>query len=361
MALTQPILNGVMPFDAANEQVFTFDSSGSSAPITSNTLTIRNNANNAVVYSQTQTTYAYKHIVPANTLSNGGDYVATIVTHDAGGNSSPASAAIQFYCFATPAFAISNMPSGNVIQNSSFNFVATYSQVNNELLNAYVFNLYSLSGALIATSSTQYTTADTMPIEVNYTFTGFEDNTQYQVEVIGQTIHGMEVKTPRLLFNVSYKESTVTSALILTNNCRGGYIAIQSNVIAIDGKSNPTPPTYIDNAAVDLRADGSWVKYDSGFNLVDNFTVKAWVKDMNPNTQIISFASTSGDIINAVYCTNENSAWLEMRVVPVGFEYGYTTQSNIIALPSSNEQIFIMLRRIDNIYELIIENRGVSA
>ena len=55
MALPTPILYSIPAFDATQEQVFTFASIGGSQVI-ANTLTIKNNATSATVYSQTQTT-----------------------------------------------------------------------------------------------------------------------------------------------------------------------------------------------------------------------------------------------------------------------------------------------------------------
>ena len=148
MALTTPILYTVNAFDATQEQVFNFNVLGGNQ-VVANTLTIKNNETLATVYSETQTTFKFEHTLPANTLANGTYYQATLTTKDAQGNESSPSAPIQFYCYSKPVFEISNMPNGNVITNSSFAFTITYNQEQGEILNAYVFNLYSASGALI--------------------------------------------------------------------------------------------------------------------------------------------------------------------------------------------------------------------
>ena len=127
MALTTPILYSINAFDAIQAQTFSFNVLGGSQ-VVANTLTIKNNATLAVVYSETQTTFKFEHILPANTLTNGTYYQATLTTKDAQGNESNASAPIQFYCYSQPMFEISNMPSGNVITNSSYAFTVTYNQ-----------------------------------------------------------------------------------------------------------------------------------------------------------------------------------------------------------------------------------------
>ena len=146
MALTTPILYNVPAFDATKEQVFTFTVVGGSQ-VVANTLTIKDNATLTTVYSQTQETYRFEHTLPANTLTNGTYYQATLTTKDAQGNESSPSNPIQFYCYSEPTFVISNMPSGNVVTNSSFAFNATYHKEQGDILNAYVLNLYRPSGA----------------------------------------------------------------------------------------------------------------------------------------------------------------------------------------------------------------------
>ena len=166
MALTTPILYTVNAFDATQAQSFDFNVIGGSQ-VVANTLTIKDNATLTTIYSQTQTTFKFTHTLPANTLTNGTYYQATLTTKDAQGNISNASAPIQFYCYSQPMFEISNMPASNVITNNSFAFTVTYNQAQGEILNAYVFNLYSASGALISTSNTMYNTNTSLPLNVS--------------------------------------------------------------------------------------------------------------------------------------------------------------------------------------------------
>lgn len=360
MALTTPILYSVPAFDAQNSFVFQFASIGGSQ-VVANTLTIKNNATLATVYSETQTTFKFGHILPANTLTNGSYYQATLTTKDAQGNESNASAPIQFYCYSQPSFAISNMPSGNVITNSSYAFNVTYNQAQGEILNAYVFNLYSVSGALISTSNTMYNTDSSLPLTVSYLFSGFEDKTAYSIEVNGVTANGMQITTGRISFTTDYTNPETFSDLILTNNCKGGYITIKSNVIGIDGVSNPEMPTYIDNKEIDLTDIGSYVKWIEGYRINDDWTMRLWGRDFTPNSEIFRFSNVNGDIITIEYHVDATQCWFELKAKHIGWLWGYVTESAHIALPTENEQVFCWLRRIDNLYELKIENRGVES
>ena len=358
MALTTPILYDVPAFDATKEQVFTF-ASISGSQIVANTLTIKDNATLTAVYSQTQTSYRFEHILPANTLTNGTYYQATLTTKDAQGNESSPSAPIQFYCYTQPTFVIGNMPTNNIITNSSFAFNVIYNQIQGEVLNAYVFNLYGVSGALISTSGTLYNTNTALPLTLSYLFSGFEDKTSYSIEVTGVTVNGTQITTGKINFTTSYTAPNTFSFLFLTNNCKGGYITIESNVIGIDGKTNPENPIYIDGEEIDLRQNGSYVLWTDNYILNRDWTMRLWGRDYTPNTEIFRFSNVNGDIINIVYHEEDDKCWFAMRAVHGEDYWGYTCISEQIAIPQSNEQLFCWLRRINNLYELKIENRGV--
>lgn len=360
MALTTPILYSIPAFDATQAQTFTFAVLGGDQ-VTGSTLTIKDNATLTTVYSGTQTSFRFEHVLPANTLTNGTYYQATITTRDAQGNESNPSSSIQFYCFTQPTFEISNMPSGNVVTNSSFAFNVTYNQEQGELLNAYVFNLYSASGSLISTSGTQYNVSSVLPLVVSYLFSGFEDKTAYSIEVTGATVNGTKISTGRIGFTTNYVAPDTFSTLFLNNNCKGGYITIESNIVGIDGKTEPEAPTYIDNKEIDLRREGSYVLWDEGYSVRGDWTMRLWGRDFTANSQIVRMSSANGDNIIITYCVDDTKCWFEVRVVHSGDIWGYVAESNHIAMPDGSEQIFCWLRRVGNIYELKIENRGVES
>ena len=359
MALTTPILYTVSAFDAIQEQAFNFNVLGGNQ-VVANTLTIKNNATLATVYSATQNTYKFIHTLPANTLTNGTYYQATLTTKDAQGNESSPSAPIQFYCYSQPMFEINNMPSGNVITNSSFAFTVTYNQAQGEILNAYVFNLYSASGVLISTSNTMYNTDTSLPLNISYLFRGFEDKVSYSIEVTGVTANGTQITTGHIPFTTDYTRPDMFSFLFLTNNCKGGYITIKSNIIGINGISNPETPTYIDNKEIDLREAGSYVEWVEGYTVTGNWTMRLWGRDFTPNSEIFRFSNADGDIITIEYHVDETQCWFELRAKHNDWLWGYVTESTHITLPTETEQVFCWLRRIDNLYDLRIENRGVE-
>lgn len=360
MALTTPILYTVPAFDATNAQTFTF-AVLSGSQVVANTLTIKNNATLATVYSETQTTFRFEHILPAGTLTNGTYYQAELTTKDAEGNESTASAPIQFYCYTQPTFAITNMPTGNIVANSSYSFNVSYGQIQGEILNAYVFNLYSASGVLVSTSGTLYNTDTTLPLTLSYLFSGFEDKTTYSIEVTGVTTNGTQISTGRITFTANYTTPETYSNIVLSNNCKGGYITIRSNFVGIEGKSTPENPIYIDNKEIDLRKNGSSVSWDDGYTISGDFTTRVWGRDFTPNQDILTMTNSDGENIAVTYVTDDTYCWFELKVKRAEDTWGYVIESSHIALPADDEQIFCWLRRINNIYEIKIENRGVES
>ncbi len=328
--------------------------------VVKNKLTIKNNVTLAEVYSQEQTTFRFEHTVPANTLTNGIYYQAYIETYDAQGNVSSPSNAIQFYCYNAPSFEFSNMPTGNVIANGNFSFEVTYNQIQGETLNAYRFNLYNSSGGLEATSGTLFNTSTSLPLVVSYLFTGFENNTEYYIECTGTTKNGMQVSTGRELIVVKYTPPELYSTLFLTNNCKEGYVTIQSNVIDITADTNPADPTYIDDKEIDFRENGTYAEWKQGYSISNDFTVKIWGRDFNENTEILRFSNTDGATITLGYYTDDDGVYIGLRAAYKDELWGYLIRSTSIAKPDSTEYMGIRMKRINNLYSIDIVNLGVE-
>lgn len=357
MALTKPSLYPMSAFDATKPQQFKFYSQGGSQ-VTGNILTIKNNATLAQVYKQTVTSFAYIHTLPANTLANGTRYQATIQTIDAQGNISVESDPILFYCYTQPTLTFTNMPPSNNIPNASFEFEAQYNQAESEQLAQYRFNLYDAQGDLVATSGTKYIQSQPVPTALAYTFSGFEDGLTYQIEVVGQTVEGTVVESGKTSIYIVYYVPRVYTTMYLTNNCHDGYVTIENNMAGIPGDSNPYPPTYIDDKEVDLRADGSWVEWKDGYEIAGDYTMGIWGRDFNPNSTILTFTNDDGATVTISYYETNTQAWVELVAIHPKWRHYYNIISNKIAKPADTEYLFIWNRRINNIYELKIENRG---
>lgn len=258
MAVTTPVLNPVVAFDATKPMTFTFSSVGGNQ-VVANKLTIRNATTLEILYDKTVNSFVLEHTLPANTLLNGLYYQATVIAYDASGAASAASAPIQFYCFSEPTFAFANLTTGYTISTSSHSFVAQYEQLENELLNQYSFVLYDIDDKQLATSGVQYVGSTSLPPTlVVWTVNGLEDDTDYKIITNGVTVYGTQVTTGVVSFSVRYDSPEVPIPIELTNKCDDGYIQIRT--------ASPTPiGQNITSLKLKRRkyGDFSWVTINS--------------------------------------------------------------------------------------------------
>ena len=285
--LTQPIVNPIAAFDATRQQAITFVVIGG-AQVVGNRLIIRNNQTGEIVYNQIQSSMKLEHILPANSLKNNNFYNAVIYTIDNGNDESVASVPIPFYCYTQPALTIDNIPSSGTIENGTYSFQGNYVQNEGELLNSYRFTLYDSNKTILAQSPLIYYNTDP---SLTYLFSGMSNNTSYYIELTGETVNSTILTSGVKSFTVRYIQPASFAICDLVNDCENGYIQISSNIVAIDGKSNPTPPKYIDDKEVDLREPDSWVEWDSGFSIKNDFTLRAWGRDFNPYEPIITLSN----------------------------------------------------------------------
>ena len=364
MALTRPILYSIPAFDATNAYTVQFNSIGGSQ-VVSNRIVIATNADNQTVYDETQTTFKFEHTIPANTLTNGTYYNATVYTFDSEGNTSQASNIVQFYCYTTPTLAFTNLTPNGTIANSTYTFNFTYSQAQNEPLNYYVVNLYDAQGLVVATSGEQYAASTTVPLSLSYTINGFADATSYSIEVDGVTVNNTTLTTGQISFSVKYTQPNLYTLVELTNNCEGGYVNLVSNVAIIDGTPNPDPPTYINNEEIDLTEDGSYVQWNEGYEVTDDFTGILVGRDFTPYSTIFTFTNTDGSTvaINWLegYANGDNTGTLmayAQLIATQGTVAPYSIKTAMISIPSATDVVTVWFRRVSNIYEIYLSVEG---
>lgn len=364
MALTTPIVAPVSYFDAAKAHTFTFSIRGGDQ-VTGNTITIKNNATLETVYTNAVTTFKLEHTVPAGTLTNGTYYQVIIQTKNAAGDLSNESAPVQFYCYAEPSFGFTNIQAEGTVGNSSYSFNVRYNNVtpnSNEYLNEYVFNLYNAAGTLLSTSSAMYNSNKTLPLDISYLFSGLADKTIYMVECTGVTTGGRELSTGLVEFSTSYTQPSLYSYIYLTNNCQEGYITIECNVVAIIGKTTPDEPVYTDDGtAIDLTGDGASVIWDDGYQITNGNTTRLWGRKFTPNSEIMRFSNVNGDTVALTYREDATKAWYELMVKNIDFTWAYIIQSEQINKPEDTDMLFAWIRQVGDLYDIIIENMGVSA
>lgn len=358
MALVRPILATPPAFDANKDYVFSFSVASGGDQVVSNTLTIISQDSKEVVYKNTVTSYAFTHTVPARTLTNGSYYSASITTANYQGVVSSPSNAVQFYCYTTPTFDFYEFPIGDIIQNSNYVFRVQYNQAEAEPLNSYIFNLYDNQKVLISTSGTKFVGTLTEPPNIiEYQFSGLTDETTYYIQAVGRTVNNTEVATELLSFIVRYSTPNVFTVVELTNNCQGGYITVKSNLTSIEGISYPNPPIYVDDdTAVDLRQDGSFVSWQDGFSIANDFTASLWGRAFVPDKTIILLENkTTGESLVVNYREDENNnVYAELFVSTNNLHYYIF--SDKLSKPNDTDQIQIWFRRIGSLYDIRLVN-----
>lgn len=384
MALTTSTLMQQNAFDATQAHVFTFNVY-SGSQITGSKLTIKNNATLETVYDETVTSYAFEHTVPANTLTNGVYYQASIQTMDAQGNFSPASNIIQFYCYSTPTLVFNNIPTANIIPSASFAFEVKYNQAEGEALDSYVFNLYTTAGTLISTSGRLYNTTTTVPTVFAYTFSGFNNGEDYVVEVNAVTVEGTQITTGKQTVFVQYSQPGMFSSLYLTNNCKNGNITVQANVIGINGEVVPSPPKYItrnEQVYLDLTNTHTsdtppYVQWTEGYEIPDNYVIRIWgnlgaetLSTVSLFQVVNSYSSTVAVLENAngncieIGIKGEKSATSNISITPFLIVkqdktdvHGYEITGAAYKMTSAdtNKDMLLTMKCISNLYSVSLE------
>lgn len=359
MALTRPTLLATSAFDATESHTLYFTVSSGSDQVVATRLVVRDNTSNAIVYDSGKVSNFNTQVtIPANTLTNGTYYNAVLYTYNVAGETSVPSISIQFWCYTKPTIRFTNMPTGNIIANSSFNFEFEYNQEQGELLNQYSLSLYSASHVLISTSGVLYAESSAVPYAGNYTFTGFENATTYYIKVDGVTVNGTEITTGLVQITVTYKRPDLFVLMELNNNCQDGYITIKSNFVYIEGKGNPDPPKYIDNKEVDLTAKDSTVDFTEGFVINGDISTGLWLRKPNEYSEVLRFSNAQGQTISIRFMKgyqNVNSAnlqaYYECYVSAVN-GVDYYIYSNYMDILNENDYYNVWFKRKGNLYSL---------
>lgn len=362
MALLRPTLGNIVAFDATTTHKIPFTVVSGGDQVTANRLTIINQSTGLQVYQAKQIRFSLYHEVPANTLTNGVYYSAYINTFNANNDMSPNSNTIQFHCYTTPSFSFVNIPVTGIITNNTFNFEVEYDQAEGELLDSYRYDLYNAQQVIIGTSGVLYVGSPTAPpTTLKHDFTGFVDDTAYYIKTTGATINGTTVETPLTPFTVKYIQPNIFAIVELSQNCTGGYVTVKSNMTNIEGTSDPDPPTYINDEAVDLTEDGSWVNWNQGqFDFSGDWTLSLWGRKFTPNTNLVRLKNEQGYEIainyRQGYPNGEPISQCYVDCMVTSNTLNYYIYSNMISEPLDTDEIQIWLRRIDDVYQINIYN-----
>ena len=355
MADIKPIILSMTPWDASKEYQMKFTYSGG-LPV-SNRLIITDNISGAQVYDKTETTSHFYHTIPANpassTLTNGRSYQARIIVTDNNGIVSPVSDNVLFRCLSTPTFRMMEPAAEyTVINKSSVFLYVAYWQEQHELLYSYQHKLYNYSQQVIATSETFY---DHAYEGISYTFYGLDDKTHYFVQTEGVTENGIPVKTEMKHIFVDLDHVETTDVL---NTYSDEYATVtgRAHLIPINADENSDDYTYIGDQ-VDLLEQE--IHYNNDFEIVGDFTCSLKARMTHGDKRLLKLnrKNSSGYIELSSFIYDNSSVGQDEKVVYRLRVNNGMTDYNLFSEPmnvSDNDAVLIHIRRINNIYKLVV-------
>lgn len=271
----KPICKQIAAFDATQDHIFEFEVISDEFQITANQLTIKKQEDNTIVYNHTVEAYPFRQTVSANTLTNGVYYTYQFKVRTGSGDNirwSVDSDAIPFYCYSEPKIEFTNIPSSKVIHNPSYTFEFSYEQDEGELFQSLVVKLYDKNQSLISESNKIYYTGSN---DITYKISNLLQEVYY-IQVEGITTENTEFISDMEQFSVVYSTIDLPAGLHVENRCNDGYNYIYSTIVFIEGETSPDPPIYIDNEKIQLLYPNDYVKWETGYSILQNFVIEIW-------------------------------------------------------------------------------------
>ena len=342
MSLTRPVIvSPIIPFDKSIAYNVDFTVVGGNQ-VFANELEIQILSDNTQVYLQKIDSFQFRHLIPANTLTNGTEYRMRIRTYDINNNTSAWSDWVVFLCLNTPVVAITNITDGKV-NNHTYDFVGSYSQSDGELIQSYRFLLYDEFENLIGASPEKF---DGLLL---HQFTGLQNGKQYKIELKIITVNQMQASSGLVSFVADYIQPNLFSVLTLENISNQASILVSANIIRIIGELGSGEMSYIDDELIDLT--NGMVFFQDGFNVNSNFTLKLWAKNI-PTDQVFVRIMGEQGYIDIVYYDNRVHAF--KRLYSGGILPHYAS-NELIGELNSNDMLFIGVRNINDMIDLYIE------
>lgn len=355
-----PTLYNVDAFNADNPFTFTFDWRGDQA--FGSILTIKNNSTGVTVTTNTVTSMKLENLLPANTLSNGTRYIATIEVVDSNGTViSESSNSILFYCYSDPTFEFTNVEENQVIGNSSYQVGIAYSQDEGESLMEYSVDLYDMSYTKIYSSGVKYASGD--DVELTVTISGFTDNSVYYLRATGSTQHHIILDTGYVKVAVDYINPLVFAPMTAENIADKGYVTLTSHVISVEGTGSDNLQ-YIDDSKVDLTVQNSYVKFEN-VEVDGNWRIELICSAITANKPIINIsdgthiAVVTPRVGRYLSQSNNEMCFFELSVDSAS---GHATfLSNYVLPPATDEREYhIWLVRIDGVYGIYAQTNSAK-
>lgn len=292
--LPTPSVISINAFDPRFEHVVEFIYMGNQS--IKNRAVIYDNDNlDTPVYDSVLSTLKLSHIIPANTLEVGKQYIIQIQVFDADDNSSPLSDEVLFHCYSTPQFTLNEF--ANPHQAANIEASVSYSQAEGETLRLCQYTLYDYNKMIIGRSDIFYASAQP------YTFYGLGNSATYYIRCIGETTHGFTLDTGYVEVKVLYGTIPASILVNLENNRCEGYISVDTNLSVIDFFTENDNYTVEDGVATIYD---NVLTYQGGFSVDGDFTLYVDAKNVKLGTfiegQDLGFKLSIVKVCGESYC-----------------------------------------------------------
>ena len=204
--MAETVLYNITCFDAKLPAVFRFEYYGNQ--LKGNRLTIRDNLSNDVVYEKELTSMKNEHsLSPGDSgLINGRTYNAQLCALPEGSNDYDGiSNQVIFDCYSTPVLVFQGISSGDTIRNASFHANILYSQAEGVLLSSYRLLLFDAGQQLLWQSPTAFPAAPS-PFLIQDMIYDLDDNAEYYLQCVVETVKGINGESERIKIRVSYTQ-----------------------------------------------------------------------------------------------------------------------------------------------------------
>lgn len=289
MLITPSIKLFKSSLDAKKDILVEFYSKGGDQ-VCKNEIEVYNAETNLLAYTKIVVSFNLKQIIPANSLVNGKRYKLRLRTYNLDSQISNWSDYLNFKCSSTPIITL-NTITDNTVKNQTYLFKGNYYQAENEAIQSFRFIIYDRYKNQLDTSPELYSQ------NIEYEFTGFNNDENYYIEVKAKSSGNVEVTTGLVGFYVKYVQPKMRTVLSLKNNKEKATVSIEANTIQVI--FNSTNNSYVfNNGFINLNTDKIYTDKSLGFSLnSDKWTMNLRFKVFNSTKNILTLSSVLGNRI----------------------------------------------------------------
>lgn len=336
--MAKPIIKKITPFDANLDYEIDIFWTGSRAH--ANRVIIYDNESNNVIFDDTITSFSLKHKIPAYTLANGKSWVIQAQTFDEENIASALSDKVLFHTLETPDFYFSNLPENNKITNASLAASVYYYSSDWENISSYIFYLYDSTKKLLTQSA-----ALSDDVSINYVYRGLENNTDYYIRCVGNTVNGMSLDTGYILIGVKYENPNTYARIYADSIPTQGCVQVSSNLIIL--QYNGSDSFDYEDGMIDLI--GKTLYYDEGFLIEDDFTVLLRGMNLWQNADLLKMKNGQSGLTLSSHIYGGEKLRFKLAV-PNGINtYIIYSDEQVF---ESGDMITVAIRRKNNVYQL---------